>query len=77
MDLKLFVTSLNVTINSGIVGIWISEERIAFYPQRVGAINLKGDPGRSDGRDKTCWTKPRSRTDVAVIGIWKHSESHP
>ena len=45
----------------------------------MGVIKLRDDPGRSDGRDKpvlslvegTCWTKPRSSTDVAAMRIVK------
>src|SRR3989337_3185768 len=52
---------------------------IAFYLQNVGAIKFGKDPGSSDGRDKpvlslvegTCWTKPRSSTDVAAMRIVK------
>lgn len=51
-------------LNSAVYGI-------AFYPQSVGAIKLKYDRGRSDGRDKTCWTKARSRTEVAAMRIVK------
>ena len=45
----------------------------------MGVIKFGKDPGRSDGRDKpvlslvegTCWTKPRSHTDVAAVQIVK------
>src|SRR5215470_16317197 len=49
-------------------------ERIAFYPQSLEAIKLQNVLASATG-DKTCWTKPRSRTEAAVMGICKQQSS--